>query len=59
MRTVINVGIALLCFVLGTINLASNPFTPSANATPVEGCQGSPPGPNCGCCQDCGCWQCE
>jgi len=56
MRTAINTAIAAILFALCVVNMVSNPFTTPAFG--VEGCQGNPPGPECQCCQDCGCWVC-
>lgn len=59
MRTILNMAIAVCLLSLVVVNLAANPFVPRANADGEIPCEGEPPGPNCGCCTDCGCWVCE
>jgi hypothetical protein len=58
MRTALNCLIAFCFASLAAINFATNPFTPALQAQEVA-CQGAPPGENCGCCEECGCWVCE
>jgi hypothetical protein len=57
MRVVLNLAIAACLLALAGVNLLTNPFLPEVTAQ-EGGCAGSPPSPDCGCCDDCGCWVC-
>lgn len=57
MRTVLNLAVCATLLCLVGVNLAMNPFVPSAYAQYTE-CEGEPSSPNCECCTECGCWIC-
>lgn len=58
MRVFCNLALSACLLSLIAVNMLFNPFLPQA-AAQYSPCEGSPPGDNCGCCEDCGCWVCE
>jgi len=59
MRVILNLAISACLLLLAIVNLTQNPFISTANAQAEYGCEGDPPGENCGCCEECRCWNCE
>lgn len=58
MRHFFNLAVSACLLSLVVVNLAFNPFLPAASAQSSP-CEGSPPGEDCECCGDCGCWVCN
>jgi len=60
MRALLNTAISACLLSLAAANLAANPFLMVARAdSENEPCPGEPPGEDCTCCEECGCWMCE
>ena len=59
MRAFHNLAVSACLLSLVAVNLASNPFLLQVWAQSETSCEGSPPSPDGGCCEECGCWICE